>query len=170
MSAIEVKRGALVGLLTSTGSSGGIATSLQLTIAGKTYPVDAIASGAGTPVQRSTVILVDTSGSMGEAGMATVRSSVAAFLRSVPSDVRVGVVSFSGKAALRLPPTTDHGRVQSAVSTLTAAGETALYDGVALAVKTLGSAGERSILLLSDGQIPPASPHGTASPQPSGRE
>jgi tight adherence protein B len=151
ISTIEVKQGALVGLLSSTGGSGGIASSLTVTIAGEDHPVDAITSGTGTPVQRSSVIVVDTSGSMGEAGMATVRASVAAFLKSVPSDVRVGVVSFSDKAVSRLAPTTDHGRVQSAVNALKADGETALYDGVALGVKTLGGVGERSILLLSDG-------------------
>lgn len=151
ISAIEVKRGALIGLLTSTGGSGGIATSLTVTVAGKPYPVDAITSGSGTPVQRSSVIIVDTSGSMGDSGMATVRSSVAAFLKSVPSDVRVGLVSFSGKAYQRLAPTRDHAKVQSAVNALKSDGETALYDGITLGVKTLGATGERSILLLSDG-------------------
>lgn len=151
ISAIEVKRGALIGLLTSTGGSGGIATSLTVTVAGKPYPVDAITSGSGTPVQRSSVIVVDTSGSMGDSGMATVRSSVAAFLKSVPSDVRVGLVSFSGRAYQRLAPTRDHAKVQSAVNALKSDGETALYDGITLGVKTLGATGERSILLLSDG-------------------
>ena len=151
ISAIEVKRGALIGLLTSSGGSGGIATSLTVTVAGKPYPVDAITSGSGTPVQRSSVIVVDTSGSMGASGMATVRSSVAAFLKSVPSDVRVGLVSFSGKAYQRLAPTRDHAKVQSAVNALKSDGETALYDGITLGVKTLGATGERSILLLSDG-------------------
>jgi tight adherence protein B len=151
ISAIEVRNGALAGLLSSANGSAGIDTSLTLTVAGKDYPVDAITSGSGTPVQRSSVIVVDTSGSMGDSGMATVRSSVAAFLKSVPSDVRVGLVSFSGKAQQRLAPTRDHGRVQRAVNALKSDGETALYDGIALGVKTLGSTGDRSVLLLSDG-------------------
>jgi tight adherence protein B len=151
ISAIEVRNGALAGLLSSTNGSAGIGTSLTLTVAGKHYPVDAITSGTGTPVKRSTVIVVDTSGSMGEAGMATMRSSVSAFLRSVPSDVKVGLVSFSGKAQQRLAPTADHDRVQRAVDALTSSGETALFDGITLGVKALGTTGERSILLLSDG-------------------
>jgi tight adherence protein B len=151
ISAIEVRNGALAGLLSSTNGSAGIGTSLTLTVAGKDYPVDAITSGTGTPVKRSSVIVVDTSGSMGEAGMATMRSSVSAFLRSVPSDVKVGLVSFSGKAQKRLAPTADHDRVQRAVDALTSSGETALFDGITLGVKALGSTGERSILLLSDG-------------------
>ena len=83
--------------------------------------------------------------------MTTVRASVAAFLKSVPDDVRVGVVSFAGKAKLELAPTTDQGKVQSAVNGLESDGETALYDGLDLGVRTLGTKGERSILLLSDG-------------------
>lgn len=147
---IEAKNGNLIGLISASGGAS-IDPSLTVTVSGKDYPVDAITSGQGTPVTRTAVIVVDTSGSMGTAGMATVRTAVAAFLKSVPDDVRVGVVSFSGKAVVDLAPTTDHGKVQSAVDNLTSSGETALYDGVALAVRTLGSTGERSILLLSDG-------------------
>ncbi|WP_457252463.1 type II secretion system F family protein [Pedococcus sp. P5_B7] len=147
---IEVKSGNLIGLISSTSGSD-IDPSLDVTVAGKTYPVDAITSGSGSPVARTAIIVVDTSGSMGASGMATVRSAVAAFLKSVPEDVRIGVVSFSGKATLNLAPTSEQGKVQTAVNGLTASGETALYDGVNLAVKTLGTKGERSLLVLSDG-------------------
>ena len=147
---IEAKNGNLIGLISASGGAD-IAPALTVTVAGKDHPVDAITSGQGSPVTRTTVLVVDTSGSMGAPGMATVRTAVAAFLKSVPDDVRVGVVSFSGKAVTNLAPTADHGKVQSAVNGLKSSGETALYDGVQLAVRTLGSKGERSILLLSDG-------------------
>lgn len=147
---IEVKDGNLVGLISASGGAD-INPALTVTVSGKDHPVDAITSGQGSPVTRTAVIVVDTSGSMGAPGMATVRTAVAAFLKSVPDDVRVGVVSFSGKAVTNLTPTADHGKVQSAVDGLKSSGETALYDGVALAVRTLGSKGERSILVLSDG-------------------
>ena len=147
---IEAKNNNLIGLISASGGAP-IDPNLKVTVSGKDYPVDAITSGQGTPVTRTTVLVVDTSGSMGTAGMATVRSAVAAFLKSVPDDVRVGVVSFAGKAVVDLAPTGDQGKVQSAVNNLKSDGETALYDGVALAVRTLGSKGERSILLLSDG-------------------
>lgn len=150
ISAIEVRDGNLVGLVTSA-TRQAIDPSLNVTVAGKDYPVDAITSGQGTPVRRTAMIVVDTSGSMGPSGMSTVRSAVAAFLKSVPNDVGIGVVSFSDKARLELAPTRDSGKVQAAVDLLKAHGETALYDGVALAVRTLGGAGERSLLLLSDG-------------------
>lgn len=157
---IEVKDGNLIGLV--SGADAAIDPSLTITVAGRAYPVDGITSGQGSPVARTAVIVVDTSGSMGADGMAIVRSSVAAFLKSVPNDVRVGVVSFSGKAQLDLAPTTNKGRVQGAVDGLSAKGETALYDGVDEAVRALGSKGERSILLLSDGGDT-ASAHATQS-------
>ncbi|WP_406831792.1 VWA domain-containing protein [Pedococcus sp. KACC 23699] len=147
---IEAKDGNLIGLISASGGAT-IDPGLKITVSGKDYPVDAITSGQGTPVQRTAVLVVDTSGSMGDAGMATVRSAVAAFLKSVPADVRVGLVSFSGKAVVGLPPTADQGKVQSAVDNLKSSGETALNDAMVLAVKTLGTTGERSILLLSDG-------------------
>lgn len=147
---IEAKNGNLIGLISAAGGAN-IDPGLSITVSGKNYPVDAITSGQGTPVARSAMLVVDTSGSMGEAGMATVRTAVGAFLKSVPDDVRVGLVAFSGKAVVKLAPTTDQGKVQSAVNDLESDGETALYDGVTLAVKTLGTKGERSILLLSDG-------------------
>ncbi|NYG07705.1 tight adherence protein B [Phycicoccus badiiscoriae] len=147
---IEAKNGNLIGLISASGGAS-IDPSLTVTVSGKDYPVDAITSGQGTPVARTALLVVDTSGSMGAAGMATARAAAAAFLKSVPDDVRVGVVSFSGKAVVDLAPTGDHGKVQTAVDNLKSSGETALYDGVALAVQTLGSKGERSILLLSDG-------------------
>jgi tight adherence protein B len=101
--------------------------------------------------QRSTMLVIDTSGSMGAAGMATVRSAVKEFLDTVPDDVEVGVVSFADTAGVDVAPTTDHAEVARAVGGLVAGGETALYEAVQDAVDGLGTEGERSIILLSDG-------------------
>mgnify|MGYP000376645554 CR=1 FL=1 len=100
---------------------------------------------------RSTMLVIDTSGSMGPAGMATVRAGVAQFLAHVPADVKVGVVSFASTSGIDVAPTTDHARVSRAVDALRAGGETSLYKAVQDAVVGLGTQGERSLLLLSDG-------------------
>jgi len=102
--------------------------------------------------QRTTVLLIDTSGSMGRTGMATVRGAVKSFLASVPKDVRVGVVSFGNTAGPEIAPTTDRAAVQSVVDVLRADGNTSLFAGVTQAVKMLGASGDRSIVLLSDGK------------------
>lgn len=111
----------------------------------------AVTPAAPTTIPRTTVLAIDTSGSMGETGMAIVRQATRDFLAAVPDDVLVGVVSFSNTAGVDLAPTTDHARVLEWVDGLTAGGNTALYDAVDVAVGVLGDEGERSIMLLSDG-------------------
>lgn len=100
---------------------------------------------------RTTMLVIDTSGSMENSGMATVRAAVKDFLAAVPKDVKVGVVSFASTAGVDVKPTTNRAAVQRAVDNLRSRGETALYQGVQVAVKALGTTGERSIVLLSDG-------------------
>ena len=100
---------------------------------------------------RSTMLVIDTSGSMGASGMATVRAGVQQFLAQVPDDVKVGVVSFASTSGVDVAPTTDHAKVLRSVNSLRSGGETSLYRAVQDAVKGLGTSGERSLLLLSDG-------------------
>ena len=123
--------------------------SLILSVDGKDYPAKAQSASS---VERSTILLIDRSGSMRESGMATVRASVTQFLQSVPKDVKVGVVSFADKPNVDVAPTTDHPAVQAAVDGLRSSGDTALYDGLSLAIDTLGTNGDRTILILSDGK------------------
>jgi tight adherence protein B len=123
--------------------------SLVLKVDGKDFPATAQSASS---VDRSTILLIDRSGSMGASGMATVRSSVQQFLQSAPKDVKVGVVSFADQPELNLAPTGDHGAVQTAVDGLTSGGDTALYDALGMAIDALGGAGDRTILLLSDGK------------------
>ncbi|MDF2146408.1 type II secretion system F family protein [Knoellia sp. p5-6-4] len=151
ISSTKFAAGTFTGVLTFRAGQSAVSIdpkSLTASVQGKTYPVTI------QPVaqaKRATMLVVDTSGSMGEAGMATVRSSVAAFLADVPQDVSVGLVSFAATAGVDVPPTKDRARVQKAVNALRSRGETTLYDGVALAAAGLAGYDERSLLLLSDG-------------------
>ena len=122
-----------------------------------------------TTQPRSTMLVIDTSGSMGAAGMSTVRAAVKDFLAQVPPDVKVGVVSFASTAGVDLKPTTDHKKVQSVVNGLRAKGETSLYEGVQKGVAALGTEGERSIVLLSDGEDTVAENDGGAANEKSQR-
>jgi tight adherence protein B len=128
--------------------------SVRVSIDGE--PVKATAEDPGSsmstaPVERTALLLIDTSGSMSGAGIAGAKTAAAAFLSAVPTDVRVGLVAFSDKARLAVAPTTDRNVVRRAVAGLVAHGETSLYDGLQLAVATVGTTGARTILLLSDG-------------------
>ena len=150
LSDLRPKAAAVEGTLIVRGAKSMVVepASVTATIGGKPVAV-AVAPAASKP--RTTILVIDTSGSMEASGIATVRSAVKDFLAAVPKDVRVGVVSFASTSGVDVQPTTDRAAVQRAVDALRSRGETALYAGVQDAVKALGTVGERSIVLLSDG-------------------
>ena len=122
--------------------------SVTATLGGKSVRV------AVTPVQqeqRTALLVVDTSGSMGPKGISAATDAARAYLRQVPPDVLVGLLTFSDRPHLVVVPTRDRRAVSHALPGLAAKGETALYDGLALGLKELGSTGSRSMILLSDG-------------------
>jgi tight adherence protein B len=123
-------------------------SSLRIQVDGKRYPAQIQPPATR---QRSTMLVIDTSGSMHEEGMAIVRDAVAEFLRSAPADVKVGTVSFANTAGVDVAPTSDRRAVQRSVNALVSDGETALNDAVVAAVKGLGKTGDRSMVLLTDG-------------------
>ena len=116
------------------------------------------------PREEATVVLaIDTSRSMKATDVQPTRLDAAreaakAFLAHVPEKFRVGVVSFSTRAAVGVPPTEDRELVEAALDNLFPGEGTAIGDAVALSVR-LGNRqvpeGEvippRSILLISDG-------------------
>jgi tight adherence protein B len=109
-----------------------------------------------TRVNRAALLVIDTSGSMGGPPLAAAKAAADEFLASVPDDVQVGLVSFAEIAALRLPPTKNRDAVRAAVGALAAEGDTALYDGLSIAINRLTSPeysdAVRSIVLLTDGE------------------
>jgi len=121
--------------------------------------VKATIGGVGAPVsvqpiareRRVATLLIDTSGSMGVAGIKTVVHAAEAFLSAVPKDVYVGAVAFSTVPRVIATPTLDRAKVRAAVAALKARGETSLYDGLAVTLAQLGTAGDRSFVLVSDG-------------------
>ncbi|MBM6405983.1 type II secretion system F family protein [Phycicoccus sp. CSK15P-2] len=123
-------------------------SSVTATLGGKPAKVSLTPAEA---TSRSTMLVIDTSGSMGTSGMATVREAVKQFVAAVPEDVKVGVVSFASTSGVDVEPTTDRAAVRASVAGLRAQGETSLYKAIQDAVKALGTEGERSIVLLSDG-------------------
>lgn len=122
--------------------------SVAVTIGGTSYAATVTPAAAQ---RRVAVLVIDTSGSMGTTGMRTMQQAVAAFLASVPTDVEVGLVSFAATAGVEVAPTRDRAVVQNAANRLASLGDTALYDGVETGLKALGDTGDRSLVLLSDG-------------------
>ncbi len=134
--------------------------SVRAEVGGKPAGIDTL---KGEEQKRSTMLVIDTSSSMEASGMATVRQAVKEFLEVVPKDVKVGVVSFASTAGIDVQPTADHAKVSRAVGSLQAKGETSLYEAVQIAVGGLGTQGERSIVLLSDGGDTVAADQGKAN-------
>jgi tight adherence protein B len=150
ISALQVDGATITGVL-SVSQSAAITvddTTLNAVIAARHYPVKITAT---TDVKRATMIVVDTSGSMGSTGMSTVREAVATFLKEVPADVAVGLTAFADKAKVVVPPTKDRATVSAAVATLRSSGETSLYDGIITGAKAMSGYDSRTMVLLSDG-------------------
>ena len=126
--------------------------SVQVRMNGHVVPSSAVrTSRDGSTGARSVILLMDVSGSMRGARIENARTAALTFVDEVPADVRVGLVTFAGEVSRVVPPTLDRARLRSAVQVLRARGQTQLNDGVISAVAALGAAGDRGILLLSDG-------------------
>jgi tight adherence protein B len=94
---------------------------------------------------------IDTSFSMRGGPLTGAIAAANTFIRQAPSDVRVGVVTFSSRARLLVSPTSDRRQLHRAISGLRASGRTALFDAVALALGAAGPSGVRTVILLTDG-------------------
>ena len=116
-------------------TSGGVdPRTLSVSVGGSKFPVRTVPIAQA---RRATMIVVDTSGSMGAAGMATVRDAVNAFLAAVPADVEVGLIAFSSQPSVVAPLSRDRGLVARGVAGLTSNGETSIFDAVNLGVQQL---------------------------------
>jgi tight adherence protein B len=125
--------------------------SVELTIDGQ--PVEAeVAPVAESDVDRTVVLLMDTSNSMRGEPITSAKAAALDFIAGVPDEVLIGLVSFNRGATLEQAPTLDHAAVAEAVDSLPLRRQTTLYDGVVLAAETAGGDGFRSVLLLSDGR------------------
>lgn len=111
---------------------------------------DAVASDAATSGQ-TVMLVLDASGSMAGTGQQQATRATQTFLSDAPPSIPVGLISFSRKAALLSPPTLDRGKLVTDVLSVRPSGDTALYDAIALALRTVGTE-PCTIVVLSDGK------------------
>ncbi|MEI8240688.1 MAG: vWA domain-containing protein, partial [Actinomycetota bacterium] len=99
------------------------------------------------------VLVIDTSGSMKEGdAMRAAKLAANRFLQVLPAEVAVGVVTFADAPRLVSALTRDRVLLSRSIGSLSAGGETSLYDGMVLARSLFsGATTDRQIVLLSDG-------------------
>ncbi len=99
------------------------------------------------------VIVVDTSGSMQGAPLAAARQAAASFIAGLPEDARTAVVGFGATPQVLTTFNDSRESSISAVNSLRARGETALWDALALVSDTIAvdSTNDPYVVLLSDG-------------------
>ena len=113
--------------------------------------------------QATVVLAIDTSRSMvaedvPPSRLAVAKEVVASFLKNLPEEYRVGMVSFAQSAQTVLPATANRNAAQAALRNLRTGDGTALGEGIARAVQVAqrvpaekGQKPPASILVLSDG-------------------
>jgi len=127
--------------------------SVVATAGGRALPAASVTAAAQTEqVPPRVLLLVDTTGSMAGQPMDDAKQAISAFVAQAPVEVPLGLMAFSSTPRMLVPPTLDRSGVLGAVAGLEAEGQTSLYDAVRAGVAALGPAGDRRIVLLSDGE------------------
>jgi tight adherence protein B len=130
-------------------------STLKVTLNGTA--VDAVAklassAGQEQQVRRTAILAIDTSRSMKGDRFTQAKAAAKAFLDAAPKDLNVGIVTFDGKVQVLQKPTLDRAAASTAIDNLALSFGTVLYDGVITAAETAGKVGQRSLLVLSDGE------------------
>ncbi len=97
-------------------------------------------------------LLVDTSGSMGSK-LETSRHAVAEFMKTLNTADEAFLVEFSDQSKLAVPLTSDAGAIESAMTSATSGGLTALLDAVNMGLAEMKRAKNprKALLIISDG-------------------
>lgn len=119
-----------------------------------TASLNASAATANNVRVREVVLVLDASGSMAGEGITMARTAALAYATALPADVRVGLVTFASSARVWLKPSTNRTALKTAINTVSPEGDTALYDGIILAVRAMSKAqtdAEQRLVIMSDG-------------------
>jgi len=128
------------------------------------------ASDSTNTVKRTVVLAIDVSDSMKGAAFTAAQDAATAYIDRAPKDVYIGIVTFADKVETVQAPTQDKAALNNAVAGLSLTRTTHLYDGLLQALNLAGTEGQRSILLLSDGQDTTSTPLSTVVAEANGSE
>jgi VWFA-related protein len=113
---------------------------------------DAI-SGEGEIGPLTTLLVMDVSGSMNEAGkLEAAKAAARAYVDQMRPGDQAGLVTFNTEINYVQPVTTDREALAKAIDSLKAENDTAMYDALAQGAQTLsGIEGRKAIIVLTDG-------------------
>lgn len=107
----------------------------------------------GAAAAANVILVIDTSGSMAGKPLDDAKIAARKFVSSLGDEARVAVIAFADGPRVVTGFTSSRGALDKAIASLRASGETAVYDALVRAARLmpLAAAGQRSIVLLSDG-------------------
>lgn len=97
------------------------------------------------------MLVMDASGSMAGAKLTQAKTAAKRFLAAAPASLKIGVIAFSQRATVIAEPTLDREVAATAISGIKAAGNTALFDAIKLALEQVRDVEGGTVIVLSDG-------------------
>jgi VWFA-related protein len=109
--------------------------------------------GEGEIGPLTTLLVMDVSGSMNDAGkLAAAKSAAQAYVEQMRPGDQAGLLTFNTKVTYRRPLTTDHQMLIRAIDSLSAKNDTRMFDALEQAVQILQDvSGRKAIIVLTDG-------------------
>lgn len=114
---------------------------------------DISGGGQGDIGPLTTLLVIDISGSMNNGGkLEAAKQAATAYVEQMRPGDQAGLMTFNTKVNYLQPLTTDHQVLESAINSLKAQGDTAMYDALDQGVQVLqGLPGRKAIIALTDG-------------------
>jgi len=143
------------------------ADNFKISLGSAQLPIRELLNPEAAREPASVLLVVDVSGSMVGEPMNQARNAMRDFVQTLEATDFVSIVTFSNSVTHLQPFTTDRNQLSTAITSLQASGETALYDAVLAASTQMAEAPTRRqlVILLSDGRATLGLPNRDASIQ-----
>ncbi len=100
----------------------------------------------------TTLLVLDTSGSVVGWKLERLQEAARALVRRTPAADPMALLTFGHEIQVKVPATTDHGRIEQALETLRPGGATAVYDAVYAAALLAPARARSLVVLFTDGE------------------
>jgi len=109
--------------------------------------------GAGETRPLTTLLIMDVSGSMANGGkLETAKVAASAYVAKMKPADKIGLITFNTQVTIAQSITGNQHKLDKAIESLKAKGDTAMYDALLKAVDVLqGKTGRKAIIVLTDG-------------------